>query len=216
MAEALAGEGVIFFAVGYPRSSPPVPFSEHGLGARAMADSVGCAIRFARIRASELGSDDPVVVLSGFSLGGAPAAHAAMFGADLEAAWEEFAAEGGPPGQVACEVTGGSTHVDALVGMSGAYDVLAPIYDGKWGRSYQQEHDPELGSFLASAIGANPSLKVRLLHGEADGWIPYDNSTGFAAALADAGYDVEMIGFAGGHGEPPPEIAVPIIMDVAR
>ena len=88
-----------------------------------------------------------MVVLTGFSNGGGLAAHAALFGADLDARWDEYAAEGGPPRQVECEVTDGSTHVDAVVGMAGPYDVYVPIYDGVYGRAYQQERTPSCRSF---------------------------------------------------------------------
>jgi acetyl esterase/lipase len=179
-----------------------------------MAESAACAIRFARAQASQLGSDDPVVVLTGPSGGGGVAAHVALFGATLEASWDEYAAEGGPPHQVDCEVTEGSTHVDALVGMAGIYDVFVPVYDGHYGRAYQQERDPEQWSFLSSSIGANPDLKIRLLHGESDGDIPYENSVEFAAMLTDAGYDVgEVIAFDGGHWVPT-ELVIPTVMEL--
>jgi hypothetical protein len=179
-----------------------------------MADGAACAIRFARARASELGSDNPVVVLTGLSRGGGPATHAAMFGAALEARWDEYAAEGGPPRQVECEANEGSTHVDALVGVAGIYDVFVPIYDGKWGRVFQQERYPELWEFLSSSIGVNPDLKIRLIHGESDGDIPHENSVEFAAVLTDAGYDVgEVIAFDGGHWVPT-ELVIPTVMEL--
>jgi acetyl esterase/lipase len=178
-----------------------------------MGESVACAIHFARERASELGSDEPNVVLSGFSGGGGPAAHTALLGSTLEARWDEYGAEGGPLRQVECEVTEGSTHVDALVAMGGAYDLFVPTYDGKYGMAYQQERDPELWRFLSSSIGANPDLQVRLLHGESDGVITYENSVGFEAMLIGAGYDVELTGFDGGHSVPM-DLAVPTILEV--
>lgn len=214
--EDLVEEGAIVFVVRFAGTGqgPEAILSDRGADPRAKADSVACAIRFARARASELGSDDPVVALAGFSLGGGVAAHVALWGANLEARWDEFAAEGGPPRMVECEVTDGSTHVDALVGMAGRYDVFVPIYDGVHGRAYQQERDPELWEFLSSSIGANPDLQIRLIHGESDDKIPFENSVGFAAGLTDAGYNVgEVIPFEGGH-QVPPELAVPTIVDV--
>jgi predicted esterase len=221
LVEGLVEEGAFVFVVRYPtiRSLSTDEFVDrvlgyHGAGARAIAEGVACAVNFAQVRASELGSDDPVVALTGFSGGGGVAAYAALFGADLEARWDEFAATGGPPRQVECEVIDGSTHVDAVVGMAGPYDLFVPIYDGGYGRAYQQERDPELQEFLSSSIGANPDLKVRLIHGELDGAIPYGNSVEFAAALTDAGYEVgEVIPFDGGHTVPT-ELATPTIMEL--
>ena len=212
--DGLVEEGTIVF-VAWPAGygGPEQILSGHGADIRAMADSVVCAIRFAREQASERDSTDPVVVLTGFGGAGGVAAHAALFGATLEARWDEYAAEGGPPRQVECEVTEGSTHVDALVGMAGAYDIFVPIYDGMWGRAYQQEHDPELWEFLSSSIGANSDLIVRLIHGTTDGSLPYEISAGFAPMLTDADYDVQVVAFDGGHWVPP-ELAVPTIMEV--
>ena len=120
---------------------------------------------------------------------------------------------GGPPRQVECEVTDGSTHVDAVVGMSGDYDVFVPIYDGKYGRAYQQKLDPELWEFLSSSIGANQGLKVRLIHGTSD-FIPPEDSAEFEALLTDAGYDVELATFDGGHDIAPPEVLFPAVVEV--
>jgi pimeloyl-ACP methyl ester carboxylesterase len=152
----------------------------------------------ARDRAAQLGSADPVVVLAGFSLGGGLAAHAALFGSDLERRWEAFAAEGEPSRQVVCVVATGTTQVDALVGVAGAYDVFVPAYEGKYGRGYQQERSPEQGQFLADSVGLDLDLPIRLMHGTKDSMIPFENSTEFAAALSEAGHDVRVIEFEGG------------------
>ncbi len=150
---------------------------DHGAFIRAQAEQTACAIRFARARAAELGSDDPIVVIGGFSEYGGVAAHVALFGARLEERWDEFAATvGGPPRQVECVVADGSTQMDALVGLAGAYDLYVPVFDGLYGRAYQHERDPELQQFLASAIGANPELMVRLIHGTVDQAIPMESS----------------------------------------
>jgi predicted esterase len=53
-----------------------------------------------------------------------------------------------------------------------------------------------------------------LFHGAADEWIPAENSAGFAAALADVGYDVEFATFDGGHTGPPTELGLPAVMEV--
>jgi acetyl esterase/lipase len=215
MVEGLVDEGAIVFVVPYAafRSGPEQILADHGADAGAQAESVACAIHFARAQAAKFGNNDPVVVLTGLSNGSGLGAHVALFGATLEARWDEYAAEGGPPRQVECEVTDGSTHVDALVGMAGNYDVFVPIYDAAYGRAYQQERDPELWEFLSSSIGVNPDLKVRLLHGTSD-YIPVEDAAEFTALLSDAGYDVELVTFDGGHEPAPPELYLPTIMEV--
>ena len=200
--DGLIENGTIVFVVRYfaISSGPETILAAGSVDVRAMAGSVACAMHMVRDRAVQLGSADPVVVLTGFSMGGAPAAHAALFGSDLERRWEEFAAEGGPPRQVECEVATGSTHVDALVGLAGGYDMFVPAYEGKYGRGYQQARNPEQGQFLASAVGLNPDLRIRLIHGTQDSTVPYENTTEFAEVLSEAGYDVQVIDFEGGHG----------------
>jgi hypothetical protein len=198
----LVDNGVIVVVVRYAaiNSRPESILAEGSADARAMADSAACAMHMARDRAARLGSTDPMVVLASFGMGGAPAAHAALFGSELESRWEEFAAEGGPPRRVECEIATGSTHVDALVGDSGRYDILVPAYEGTYGSAYQQERNPAQWQFLASAVGLNPDLKIRLIHGTYDSSPPYEHATEFAELLGEAGYDVRMIGFEGGHG----------------
>jgi predicted esterase len=92
--------------------------------------------------------------------------------------------------------------------------LYVPVFDGLYGRAYQQERDPELQQFLASAIGVHPELTVRLIHGTVDQTIPMENSVEFEAALADAGYDVELTTFDGGHQTPPPERSLEVFKEV--
>ncbi len=62
-----------------------------------------------------------------------------------------------------------------------------------------KDDDPELWQAINpySHIGRNPELQVRLLHGDAGGVIWWETPLGasieFHQALADAGYDVELI-----------------------
>ena len=67
--EPLAEAGAIVFHVRSAQRAAEATtlLADHGAAARAQADSMACAIRFARARAAELGSDDPVVVLTSFS-----------------------------------------------------------------------------------------------------------------------------------------------------
>lgn len=184
---------------------PPF-WDDNGALIRAGAEATACKIRYARARASELGSDDPIVVLGGFSAGAGVSAHVALFGDTLEQRWDEFAASvGGPPRQVECVVAEGSTHVDALVGGNGTYDAFVPVIEGPFGRTYVLDRAPELQPFLASAVGIDPSLTVRLLSGTADTVVPTALNTAFEEVLADAGYDVQVITYEGGHSSDPPD-----------
>ena len=180
---------------------------------RSWAELLGCTNRLARARASELGNDDPIVVLAGFSLLGGLAAQVALFGETLDTRWDEFARAGGPPRQFDCAVTDGSTHVDAVIGMAGTYDLAMPVIDGTYGRAYHLEHDPEMQEFLAGAIGANQDLEFRLIHGTNDE-IPVEYATEFAGLLTYAGYDVELTTWPGAHEEPPSELYLSTIMEV--
>ena len=182
--------------------------SNHGAHIRAKAEAEACAIRFVRARAAELGNDDPIVVLTGFSEGAGLSAHVALFGESLEQRWDEFAAEvGGPPRQVECAVTGGSAHVDALLASAGPYDIYVPVIEGMYGRTWMREHDPELQEFLASALGIDPELIVRLNQG-IDDELPIAIAEDFEAALSDAGYDVQLTTYEGGHEPPPADIGL--------
>ena len=219
--ERFVDEGVIVVNLegetepeGMPIAGPDQPMQDNRVPFRITAEWFGCAIRFAREQAAELGNDDPAVALMSLSVGGGNVAHVALFGADLEAAWDEFAAAGGPTRQIECATTGGSTDVDGLIGVAGAYDFLVPIYEGLYGLSYQREQDPDFQAFLASAVGRNPDLMVRLFHDPADRAIPLENSTMFEDALAGAGYDVELITFDGGHSYPTAELIAPALMEV--
>jgi acetyl esterase/lipase len=215
----LVAHGAIVFDVEYPFGNHPVIpaealISDRGAGHRAIAESAACAIHYARARASEQGSESPVVVLAGHSQGGGVAAIAALFGDGIEARWEEYAvARGGPPRQVDCEITDGSTHVDALVGLAGTYSVNVG-YEALYGRDFMQKRDPDLWEFLYGSIGENPDLRVRLIHGETDTVVPYNESVAFEAELTEAGYDVQLIPFDGGHGNL--DLLVPTIIDAIQ
>ncbi len=218
LVDRLVEEGAIvaFVRTARPTAGAVTLLAGHGAVARAQADSMVCAMRFVRSRASDLGSDDPVVALTGFSWGGGLAAHVALFGADLEARWDEYAAAGGPQREVDCAIPSGSTQVDALVAFGSPYDHFVPAWDGpvgKYGRSYQQEQDPELWRFLYSSVGAAPDLRVRLIHGTTDAIVPPEMAAEFAAVLDAAGYDVRVETFEGGHTLPI-DLAVSTIMEV--
>jgi acetyl esterase/lipase len=211
--QAIAEQGAIVFNIDYPDIDPSVACLNQGKGHRELDEIVACAVRYAR--ASDLGSDTAPLAIAGFSWGGGVASHVALMGETVEQRWEEYAAaQGGPPCQCECKVMQGSTHVEALVGIAGAYEAFVG-YDGLYGREFLQEKDPDLWRMLYSSIGENTELKVRLLHSETDSTIPYENSVAFEALLSEAGYDVKLIPFTGGHTIPL-EPTVQTIMDVLK
>jgi predicted esterase len=187
---------------------------DNGRGFREMSETLACALRFVRARASDYGGDATRVTVVGFSLGGGAGVHIALVGDDLDRRWEEFASvRGGPPRQIECEVSGGSAHVDAFVGVAGAYDAFVGT-EGKYGCEWLQEKDRELWEMLNSSLGENLDLKVRLIHGEHDSTVPFENSVEFDTALAEAGYDTVLIAHEGYH-EIPTELTVETVMEVA-
>lgn len=148
---------------------------------------------------------------------GRDAAHAALTGSSLEQQWDEYAANGGPAREVECEATSGTTEVDAVVGVAGTYDLFVPIFrddPAGYGRGYQQAEEPELWAFLTGAIGGNPDLRVRLIHGLDNPYMKPLVSEGFAEALEAAGYDVELELVESSDLDELPDTSVPMIVDL--
>lgn len=213
LAQALAERGVSVILADCPFLTPEGAFADNAAGVRAQLESVACAVRFAR--GSEYGSETAPLVLSGYSLGGGLAAHVALSGEDFDRRWEAYAESGGgPPRQLECTVTDGSTRVDALVGIGGAYDGLTG-FDGFWeyGMPFALAHEPDYWEFLQGIIGLHPEVRARLLHGKSDLVLAYKNSVLFEALLAHAGNDVELIPFDGGH-KAPDEVVAETVLDL--
>jgi acetyl esterase/lipase len=211
----LAEQGMVVVSINYSSLYPGEAIHDPRREVREMAETVACAIRFAHKTTVDSGHQATQVILLGTSLGGGLAAHVALVADEIDHQWERFASQqGGPPRQVQCEVPEGSVHVDALVGIAGAYDGFVGS-EGRYGREWLQAKDPALWDLLYSAVGNNPELKVRLLHGERDTTIPLENSLAFEAVLLEAGYDVEVMSYDDGHGAPP-DITFKAIWDVIR
>jgi pimeloyl-ACP methyl ester carboxylesterase len=172
-------------------------------------EAVACAVRFAR--GSEYGSETAPLVLTGFSAAGGPPSHVAVGGESVDGVWEGYEESGGgPPAQYDCTFSEASTRVDGFVGIAGAYDMFVG-YEGKYGRDFLQEHEPDLWKTLWGTVGLHPGLRVRLIHGESDSTIPFENSAAFETVLAEAGYDVELVEFPGGHNVPQPLLTETIL-----
>ena len=210
IAEEIAAHGVAVLVIDYADRSPTALPNDDARGYREVAEMLGCAIRFVRHRVEDAGGEPEALAVGGMSLGGGPAAHAALAGEFLDPLWTEFSASRGLPRLVDCVIEEGSTHVDALVGVAGAYDSFVG-YEGLYGLEYLQERDMQLWELLHGALELNPDLQVSLLHGRADTLIPYENSEGFVTALTSVGIEVRLTEFDGGHSLPHDETVAAVL-----
>jgi acetyl esterase/lipase len=213
---AIAERGAVVFTMDWPTRYPTYAINDNGKGFREILETLACAIRFARARASDFGGDPERIILVGYSLGGGAGAQVALLGDEADRLWKEFASlRGGPPPQVDCAVSGFSAHVDAFVGIAGTYGTFVGT-NGWYGREWLQAEDPELWEMFYSSLGQNQDLIIRLIHGEGDQEIPFENSAEFAALLAEAGYDVVLTPFDSELHYVPLELTVETVMEVAR
>ena len=211
VAEEIAAHGVVVLVIDYADRSPTSMPNNDARGYREVAELLGCGIRFVQQSAEDAGGEPTMLAVGGMSNGGGAAAHAALAGDSLDRLWEEFSASRDLPPLLECVVEEGSTHVDALVGVSGPYDVFVGYEGLYYGREYLQERDLQLWELLHGALELNPDLQVRLLHGGADTLIPYENSEGFVAALAAVGIEAELSEFEGGHSLPHDETVAAVL-----
>lgn len=180
LAEAIASQGTVVYNIDVMFTSPNVIGIER----------IACAVRFARATAADYGGDPSRITLVGNSAGASTGAVVALAGDDFEGD---------------CVVTDASALVDALVAFEGPYDYATTFYTSSFDHSILKDEDPELWHAINpySHIGRNPDLQVRLVHGDAAdvAWwdVPLGVSIEFHQALADAGYDVELIVVEGAH-----------------
>ena len=208
LSQAIAEQGAVVFTASWPTWIADMAARDNGKGFREMSEVLSCAIRFARATASDYGGDPSQVTLVGHSMGASTGAWVALAGDNLDRSWEEFTSNrGGPPAQVECVVSAGSTHVDAFVGIGGGYDdFTGPL----------QKRDAELWQIAApyAHLGQNLDLRVRLIHGERDDLAMPEHAVQFNDALAEAGYDTSLILWDGKH-RVPTELTVAEVIKVA-
>ncbi|MDY6877175.1 MAG: hypothetical protein SWK90_13365 [Chloroflexota bacterium] len=217
ISKAIAEQGAVVFTVGWAAwTSPTNAVQGDGAKLREWAETLTCAVRFARANAPDYGGDPGRVTLVGHSMGGGVGSWVALAGDDLDPLWEEFAASrGGPSPQVDCLVSEGSAYPDAFVGYGGAYTMFESL----------KEQDPELWEIVSpfAFVGGNPGLQIRFIHGEWDSVLPAEAvelSQQLVEKLVDAGYDatwtVVDAGHQFSHTGPSGELIVQIIMEAAR
>jgi CubicO group peptidase (beta-lactamase class C family)/acetyl esterase/lipase len=198
LARAMAEQGAEVVVVDFPNFQPDMALENGRDGFRRMLQSGACAVAFVEGDVGRVGEPGSVV-LAGFSLGAGLAAQLALGADDLSRYWEFFAPQQGEStSSITCESGATAAHVVAFVGFAGAYDFFVG-HEGKWGREWLAEHDPELLQFLTGSVGENSGLAFCLYHGDADSVIPYENSQAFADLLQQEGYSVDLVEFAGDH-----------------
>jgi acetyl esterase/lipase len=174
LARAIASQGAVVFNIDVAFGVPFLPSIER----------LACAVRFARARAPDYDGDSNRITLVGNSAGAASGMVVGLAGDDFEGD---------------CIVSDGSALPDALVAYEGPYEFATTNYGDVVDHTYLQQKDPELLEAIDpySHIGRNPDLQVRLIHGDDWGafWYdtPLDESVELHQALADAGYDGELI-----------------------
>ncbi len=187
----IAEQGAIVFGVDWPERAPFAIRDDNRKRYRHLFETLDCAIRFAR---ANYGGELAQVTLMGFSAGAGAGAAAVFAGDDADRQWDALAASGGPPPQVKCVATSGSSRVDAFIGIAGGYGASPTM----------QKDDPTLWQIVNpyAHLGENKGLRVRLFHGEFDTRVPMESSVQFNDALSKAGYDAKFVKFDQGHAVP--------------
>ena len=174
LAEYLASEDIVVFNSTYRTQTGGYPES---------FDDVACAVRYARANAPKYSTVDQPVVLAGHSAGGHLASVVALAG-------DEFGND--------CPV-GGTATVDRFIGLAGPYDptLYQRVLPAFFGTRFENDPGPWEAGSPYSYLGSNSAIEILLVHGGADELVPISSSRLFADALAEAGYEVELIEVAG-------------------
>lgn len=204
----MAGQGAVALVIAIYHGSS---FDDEplGIGSRALLEEADCAVRMARSVAPTYGGDPNRVVWSGFSFGGVVGFELALSDPNAEQAWDAFVArEGGPERQYECVASDASVPLTALVvtGSARMVDIWPDTYAA----------DPKLREFVdaTNRIGNNPGLKVRMIHGTADGEVPFAIAEGLAKRLRAAGYDAELTTIEEGAHMANDDLVVAKVMEV--
>ena len=171
LAAALADAGMVTMTT-------TVRAAEDGVAYPAPIEDVLCAVATAAEAATAHGVDIGPVVLFGHSTG----AHLAALAALSPERYDPLCSADPPP-------------VDALIGVSGTYDVdaMPEIAIDLFGVAPTEA--PELWQEGNAVLAASlrPDLPVLLVHGEADQLVPMAFTKGFADALSRGGHAVTVV-----------------------
>lgn len=191
----LAREGYVVLAINWQ------DLATRGGGTADLREAVedaACALRFAAEHGQEYGADPNRVIWAGFSAGSWLGSIVALGEGDPLPVWDSYAAQNDGPGRrVQCAATADPALITAYVPSAGSYP--GGFWLGNENNPYYSEFMAPLSSY--AAIGNNPDLKVRILHGTRDlsGDTAFENAQAFAGALQEAGYDVIFLPQEGAH-----------------
>lgn len=194
LAERLAEEGFVVLSIDWQvaMSNP-----EGDIGVmREATENAECALRFAAENAEQYGADPENVIWAGTSAGAWLGSIISFAEGDLQGEWDAYAAaNGGPAQRVECSTDAEPANIMGYVGNAGPYPADFWLGD--------PSTDECCAGFLPmqmfSAIGNNPDLAVRIIHGRDELVFPIETAERFAAALQDAGYDVKFLPQDGTH-----------------
>ena len=163
---------------------------------REALENAECALKLIGGRAEQYGGNPGRVIWAGFSAGGWLGSLVSFGEGNLGSLWDEYAAANdGPSQRVVCTDEEEAAQVSSLVASS------TPFFSDFWFETEETAaavyNLPELRAY--TAIGHNPDLRVRLIHGRADGRAVTDGAELFTTALEEAGYDVARFPQSGGH-----------------
>lgn len=170
LARALANAGAIVFNASYRTALD-------GGGYPATFDDIACAVRYARSHLDGLGGSGELT-LAGHSAG-------AHISAVVALSEDVF----GPT----CPWAGSSTP-DRLVGLAGLYqiDAVAPVMDVFLGGTRAEAPEAWEAADPFAHLEAAAGMDITLIHGTKDEIVPPAASEQFAAALEEAGADVDL------------------------
>ncbi|MBF8290775.1 MAG: hypothetical protein HW391_1743, partial [Chloroflexi bacterium] len=188
VARYVASRGAVVFTADY-RSGP-----QWGGGYPQTFADVGCAIRFARARAANLGGDPARITLVAHSFGGFPGSVTALSAHD-------FATD-----EPECLVPLGDGRPDAFVGVGAIYgfdhilpDFLAQMLGGTRDEAPEAWDATDIAVLAAAPGHRTPA--VHLIAGTEDLVAPVATADEFAVILRDAGIDVVVTAVDGANHE---------------